>query len=280
MAWEGRQYLLSLPFRSEVLHHIGELELSSRERNICPLAHFRILHEELMLRDTRGEKHYFDVVIQELPQGKPLTEAVHEYRATDLRTVVERMKHRLDTIGFRHNNLRPANIHICESGVARPLRYWYAEWKEYGDNDIASALELIERHYNPDTEPLKTPLLTHDAEVQSSNELPPSGIRITRRGSRYGFTDEDGRVLVPAIYAKVSPFCEGRAVVVRNNKMGAIDDQGRKVVPVIYKSLEFDVATGYFFATNDSYRYLINYAGKIIRRLPVDASREALTEYL
>ena len=61
----------------------------------------------------------------------------------------------------------------------------------------------------------------------------------------------------------------------KNNKFGAIDNQGKKVIPVIYHSLEFDVKTGYFTATMDSYNYLIDYDGNTIRRTKIEKDEQS-----
>ena len=64
---------------------------------------------------------------------------------------------------------------------------------------------------------------------------------------------------------------EGGVIVAKNGKMGAINSDGKKVIPVIYKTLEFDIETGIFTATNDKYHYIIDYEGKIIRRAKIES---------
>lgn len=259
--WNGRRYLLMLPLREEFLRHIEELEIQSRERSRGPIIENLILYNELTIRDALGHTHSFSVILQEISCGVTLKEAVFQYKAEDLTCAVEKMKQRLDALGFLHKNLRPSNILICKSGTARPLRYWYAEWFDFTDNDVDESLDFIRKHADFGMQPL------HPADIAAeSYEIECDGIRRVCRQGKYGFVDYDGRLVAPYIYSSATPFREGRAVVGKNGKMGAIDHYGAKVIPVIYKTLDFDIETGTFTATNDSYCYTIDYEGKIIRR--------------
>lgn len=262
----GEHFLISLPFREESLRHIEQVEAVMYERSFGPLLPHRILYEELLLIDSLGNKHYFDIVLQHIPHGITLDEAVLHYKANDLKDAIERMKERLDAIGFCHNNLTPANIIICDSGRARPIRYWYAEWECFSDNDISKLLEFIDKHHDPESEHIKQPLVANTDEEFMCAPVACEGITRRCKCGRYGFVDSDGHQITPFVYSWASDFCEGRAIVSSNKKFGAIDNCGRKVIPVIYKSLEFDVETGIFTATSDKYTYTINYEGEVLRR--------------
>lgn len=269
--WKGRRHILYLPFRSENLIHIEKLECAMRERRRGPLISNHIFYSELLMVNSVGRRDYFDIILQEVPQGLVFEEAVRHYKAEDLRSAIRKMKSVLDTISFNHNNLKPANVVICKNGIACPLRYWYAEIEEVADNNISALEALIDKHYNAEVDSTKTPLFVQD----STNDEEPTSIAtgcITRicRGNRYGFKFYDGSTIAPCIYTWASHFCEGRAIVARNGKMGAIDNQGRKVIPVIYKEISFDVMSGTFTATRDKYHYLIDYDGKIIRRTVIE----------
>ena len=275
---EGRHFLLMLPFEKSSLHRIEEFECMAQERSRGPLLENRILHNELVLFDSLGHRHDFDIVLQELPLGITLNEAVTRYRADHLKAMIWAMKERIDAIGFRHNNLTPSNILICDSGVARPLRYWYAEWELFSENDIAPLLDFIDQNCNEVGDAECSSLLAHDCEAEYTS-APTRYDRITLlcRGNRYGFVDCDGRQITPFIYSWASEFEEGRAVVARNGKMGAIDSYGHSVIPIIYKSVEFDVETALFHATNAGYRYILDYEGKIIRRTRIEEEKYADT---
>ena len=267
VVWEERTYLLFLPTKHEAVEHIFHIENTLRERRQGPLINNTILYEELTMRSSLGVSNSFDIILQEIPCSMPLNEAVLHYDSDSLRQAVEQMKSRLDAIGFRHNNLRPSNIIICKSGVARPLRYWYAEWFDYTDNNITEAIDIIEQ--NRGVGECKLPINGYD----NAEELPQAthyGIRYNLKCGRYGYIDNDGRQITPYIYTHAGNFQENRAIVTRNNKMGAIDCNGASVIRIIFDTLEFDIKTGMFTATKDNYRYLIDYNGKIIHRAKIE----------
>jgi hypothetical protein len=266
----GRHFLLFLPFHTESIRHIRDLEMTARERSRGPLIENRIFDEELTLIDSLGHKHIFDIVLQELPEGAMLSEAVNRYRTDDLLDAIRKMKARMDAIGFRHNNLNPSNIIVCESGVARPLRYWYAEWLEYTDNDISQLEEFIEKNRHNELDSALSHIACDYDEVYTATPRQHNGITRLCKGGRYGFIDEEGVPITRFVYSWTGDFCEGRAIVAKGSKMGAINGEGKKVIPVIYKSLEFDIETGIFTATSDKYRYLIDYEGAIICRTKIE----------
>jgi tRNA A-37 threonylcarbamoyl transferase component Bud32 len=269
--WEGRRFLLYLPFHRQSILHIEQFEEMAQERCRGPLIENLILHEELTLRDSIGQKHNFDVVLQEFPYGLMLRDAVMRYNADDVIVAIQKMKSRMDSIGFCHNNLNPSNLIICKDGSAHPLRYWYAKWEDFSDNDISQLLDFIESHRHDECKEALPHLLTQDYEAEYVTKRSKyDGITRLCRGSRYGFVDSDGSQITPFIYSWASELREDRAVVAKNGKMGAIDSNGRKVIPVIYKSVEFDIETGIFTATRNTYRYLIDYEGKIIRRTEIE----------
>ena len=268
--WEGRHFMLYIPFRAESIHHIKELEAIANERSRGPLLENHIFYEEFTMVNSLGKSRKIDVILQEAPSGLTLKDAVNHYRAEDLRAAVQKMKSRLDAIGFCHNNLTPSNIIIGNNGVAYPQRYWYAEWEVYSDNDISQAVEYIRSHYNHDVDSLRKPLFVNkDAECATTPTTSEDITRICRCG-RYGFVDSDGLQITPFIYSWASDFCEGRAVVAQNGKMGVINNYGRTIVSKIYETIEFDLESGTFTATRNQYKYLIDYEGKIIQRSEKD----------
>lgn len=275
--WNGRHYIIYLPFDSKDIQRIAEFELESREHSRGPLIENRILYDEVTLRNSLGQREEFAVILQETYGGMMLDKAVTHYKSEDLQCAVERMRRRLDEIGFQHNNLRPTNILICKSGVARPLKYWYAEWRDLAKNDITSSLALIEQ-----SRYIGTKSLAQDSfEGEYTEPRAYEGITRVCKHGRYGFVGEDGKAITRYIYSWASNFQEGRAIVVQNNKMGAINSEGKKVVRAMYEHLEYDVATGTFIAILGKYKYFIDYNGTTkyhIAAEPSDKEKAALTK--
>lgn len=263
---EGQHFLIFVPFQEEYLRHIEELEEEAHNRSRGILLSNKILYEELMVHDSTGRKHYIDVILQKIPDGITLKDAVHRYRADDLRTCIQNMQKRLDAIGFSHNHLTPSNIIICKNGIACPLRYWYSKWEVYSNNDISPLLNFIDSHNIYDIDTAREPLLSLDDTTDDDTPTEHEGITRIKKCGHYGFIDYDGTKIKPYIYTWASDFCEGRAVVAQNGKMGVIDCFGKKVISASYKEIKFNADEGIFVATHDDYRYILNYEGKIIKR--------------
>lgn len=260
--WNGRQYMLYLPLRQEYIEHIEQLESIAQERSRGPLIENKILYDELITLDSTGNKHYHDVILQEKPKGLVLKDAVLHYKVADLRQAIDKMRSRLDAIGFNHRNLRPYNILICDSGVARPLRYWYAEWEVFSNNDISYLTEFLDQYDSAEGDLTKAPLFIKDEEAAEVEPKECEGITRRYKCGRYGFVDSDGKSITDYKYTWASDFREGRAIVSRNNKYGAINNKGKCVIPTMYTTLDFDVNTGLFHATIGNTRYTMDYNGK------------------
>jgi len=266
--WNERHYIIYLPFDSKDIQRMAEFELESCEHSRGPLIENRILYNEVTLTNSLGQREEFAVILQETYGGMMLDKAVTHYKADDLLCAVERMRRRLDEIGFQHNNLRPTNVLICKSGTARPLKYWYAEWRDLAENNITPLLALIEQSKHIGTKSLaQEPIGDEYAEPRAYEGI----TRLCKHG-RYGFVGDDGRAITRYIFSWASNFQEGRAIVVQNNKMGAINSEGKKVIRAMYEHLEYDVATGTFIAILGKYKYFIDYNGKKIAQANVESS--------
>ena len=259
--WNERRYLLMVPFRTEGLRHIEELQTRTRSEGLGALIENQILYDELLITDSFGNNSYLPVILQDTTNGIVLTDAVKIFNGKALVNAVEQMKQRLDAIGFDHKNLRPSNILIYGNGTARPLRYWYAEWGDEANNNIDEALAYIHQH-----EGIGERGFAPEDIDEEHCDREYEGIRRVFHRNKYGFVDSDGQVVTPCIYSFAGHFHEGRAIVCKNGKMGAIDNEGHSVVPIVYKSLRFDIHTGLFYAYDGVYHYTLNYEGEILQR--------------
>ena len=271
---DGRHFLLSLPFHTEKIQFVEELEAIARERSRGPLLENYILYDEFLMTDSLGKEHHLDVILQDIPPGLMLNEAVKHYRADDLKAAIKKMKNRLDAIGFCHNNLKPTNLIICNSGIARPLRYWHARWEVFSNNNISQLLDFIDNNSNhcyEQSDEILLPLYAKESEAEyRATPTNFSDIKRIIRCHRYGFEDCDGAHITDFEYSWASDFCEGRAIVCKNGKMGVIDSNGKKIITVNYDNIEFDINTGFFTATKAGYCYLKSYEGKTIRRTKIE----------
>ncbi|TGD81666.1 WG repeat-containing protein [Hymenobacter wooponensis] len=70
--------------------------------------------------------------------------------------------------------------------------------------------------------------------LRSSTTPPPTTFR---EGNRWGLLSASGDTLLPATYASIGEFKDGRAVVEREGMRGFIDDKGKEVVKPAYAAL-------------------------------------------
>ena len=74
-----------------------------------------------------------------------------------------------------------------------------------------------------------TPFIYQDANPVYSEELFP-----VMRDGKWGFVNKKGKEKIPCQYEMVSPFKEGRAMVMLGKRYGIIDKKGRYVLPIEY----------------------------------------------
>ncbi|MGH1337396.1 MAG: WG repeat-containing protein [Aureispira sp.] len=75
---------------------------------------------------------------------------------------------------------------------------------------------------------------------------------------RYGYLNEKGEVVIPAVYIKADPFQEGSAVVWKTyNKTGVLDSSGQVVMPLIHdKILAYKQGLALLKKRNSGYSYI------------------------
>src|SRR6185503_10002846 len=56
-------------------------------------------------------------------------------------------------------------------------------------------------------------------------------------GNKWGFADENGKLVIPMKYQQVKYFEKGRALVKLNNKWGIIDKTGKELAPLKYDTI-------------------------------------------
>lgn len=61
---------------------------------------------------------------------------------------------------------------------------------------------------------------------------------LVSKEGKVSYIDTNDNLLLPFIYDSASPFCEGRALVMKNNLFGLIDDTGNELCPCVYTSFK------------------------------------------
>ena len=89
---------------------------------------------------------------------------------------------------------------------------------------------------------------------------------------KWGFVNEKGTLVIPAVFDEAYSFDEGVSRVVRNDLYGLIDKKGKFIVPCQYKSIGFCV--GGFFSVQDvetDKKGFIEKTGKIVVPIKYDS---------
>ena len=91
-------------------------------------------------------------------------------------------------------------------------------------------------------------------------------LRPIRKGRKYGFADESGKVVIPCQWECAFPFSEGLARVLdANGKWGFIDKTGKVVIPCRWKvALRFTEGLALMLDANEKWGY-IDKTGKLFK---------------
>lgn len=65
-----------------------------------------------------------------------------------------------------------------------------------------------------------------------------NGIRIISKDGLFGLANTEGLIMTDAIYDRIFPFREGRAIMCKNNRFGVLDATGKEIAPPIYTQLD------------------------------------------
>ena len=260
--WEGRNYLLFMPFRREALSHIEQFDLQMASVEAPFICRHRIFHNEMLVPQMGGEASYVDIILQELPEGMSLVEAQRYYSVAELSHKLYRLERDMAAVGFLHNNLSPYNIILDDGGNLRLVRYWYADFSTSRYDDFEALIASLAEPQTP-LRLLNDTLATYATPSPTPQPRIKDGMSRIFRNGKVGFADEDGVEVIPPIYCYADDFEEGRAIVSNESmKMGVIDKSGNIVVPLIYDDISFDVEQALFFACKGKMLCVLDYCGE------------------
>lgn len=81
-------------------------------------------------------------------------------------------------------------------------------------------------------------IVIHSYEILAQT-TPAISLRPYRKGSKWGYSDINKKIVIPCIYDETYPFDSktGLAPVTINNKWGFVNAKGKQVIPLIYDSV-------------------------------------------
>lgn len=269
IAWRGRQWLLFLPLTPAALPRI-EGTASRLRRLVTPwLAEYRILPNELRWSDAAGAERSADLVLQYLPAGETLAEAMARVPGERLLAALDALEAALRTLDFTHNNLKASNLRWTGDRFV-PLRYHDAAFEAPRQAD-AAAFEALRREIAAATGSGASQE-AHDTQASYAAPLRLAGHRWTSHlfeglvcvedEAGYGYVDTENRPVIPAQYRWAGDFREGRAEVETAEGMGLIDRTGAYVIPPRYEIVDYDPVASVVRVRQDGRWALFDYLGR------------------
>lgn len=247
---DGKQYMLYMPFRAEMVNRIETLAESIKgiaANFIAPLA---VLRNEISFINIFGERCSYDLVLQELPDGITLDEAITQQSSDNIHHTIAALRNDMQRFYFTHGELNLRNIIIDNDNNAHLIRYWYSSFGTPCRDNFSKLERLID-------------------ERCTTTTATTTGRQVLRR--RYekgliGWEDASGNFVIPPRYTWGTEFIDGIAIVAIEGSIGAINALGRVIIPIEYEDVYFDTEQGLFVANKDGAQVLIDHHGAIIKR--------------
>ena len=197
------------------------------------------------------ESHLSPLIMEPLPEGVPLSEALYTHRHNNLVNGMEALRRELQRHDVSINHLHPNSIIVDRTHHWHIIRPYYAT-RGYGNDSVAfeKLMELISRYSPADdfaNNELHEEFAPYGTSVDNGRTLYPAceGLRRFSTTEGFGFADECGNVVIEAIYRVASNFMEDRAIVEgHNHKWGVIDKRGRYIIDMEYDAVVFNIDNG------------------------------------
>ncbi|MBO5832048.1 MAG: WG repeat-containing protein [Alistipes sp.] len=238
------RYMVYAPLSLDSIHFANHAAQSLEGKE--DLVRFKVLAREMILSNPFAS--YCSLIVENLPQGKILSEAIYTFSYSHLMAGLQDLKRRLVQSGVCHRNLTPENIIVDENYVWHPIRWYYAT---SGKRKDYKAFRLLEERIRecavPDDMAPHLNLIMSQGEIDYPGKRFPIRERrrrvITERGT--GFVDDRDVMVIEDVYRRATDFQEDRAVVtLKSGLVGVINRHGRYIIPPEYDKIIFDVATG------------------------------------
>lgn len=260
-------YRLALPLSAEAATE-ARRTLAQRAVMRSPhLAPATYLSEAFTFCDTLGVCHTADLVVEELPAGRPLHELLPEgVAAEQLIAALNRLQADFQKRQIAHNNLKPENLWLTEEGEFLVLRGYRMAFDGSSEADAASfsALEKLIRTADNRTAAMEEHpehRLRHSRRFDEVGCM-KEGLICVRQNGLYGYLDSDERWVIEPRFLWAEAFREGRAEVKTESGYGVIDKQGDYILHPCCERVEWDEMSGTIRARIEGQERLFDYDGE------------------
>lgn len=246
---DGKQYMLYMPFRAEMVDRIEALADSIKgiaANFIMPLT---ILRNEISFINHFGESCSYDLVLQELPEGITLDKAITQMSSENIHHIISSLRNDMQRFYFTHGDLNLKNIIVDTNNQARLIRYWYSEFGTPCRDNFSKLERLIDT-------------LRSTTTTTATNQV----LHRKFKDGLIGWDDAGGNAVIPPRYTWATEFADGIAIVAIEHSLGAINALGQVIIPIEYDDIYFDTEKELFVANKDGEQVLIDHHGSIIKR--------------
>lgn len=245
----GSELMIYAPITTESLAMVRQANaiLPTKSKHINRV---QIIKDEMLCFGL--ESHVCSLLIEPLPKGTLLSEAMYTHRCDNLLRGLEELRAELLSHDISINHLNTNSIIIDRAHQWHVIRPYYATRGTGGDDVMIERLkELIMQNaltdIVEDNSSLCESYAPYDTYIDGDRTLYPAseGMRRFTTSSGTGFEDEQGNIVIEAKFLTATDFTEDRAVVEsHNHKWGVIDRSGQFIIDMLYDSLDFDVEDG------------------------------------
>lgn len=263
--WKDKLYMICAPLSSSA---ISSIELQTHKIGLLTsisLCKAKILHNELIFTDSLGNTQYSDLLIQELPSDRFLSDVIGKESREVLLNAIDKLQETLSKNSITVNNIKPENL--AWDGVSlHPIRYYYLRFIDKGD---AAAFDELRIHI------MRAPDLTTFCDVVSQVYSTDNAIDghiwvgncfeqliCVEDNDGYGYVDTSNKVVIQPQFIWADDFHEGRAAVETALGMGLINKIGEFIIPAIYDIIEYDHQDGSSQVKQGEKWALFDYMGK------------------
>ena len=249
------------------------MEMATRAIGILPaksrhIGQLRIFPEEMLC--TGMKVHRCSLIVEHLPEGTLLSEALYTHSRANLMQGLEQLRAHIEECNISINHLHPESIIVDSNHEWHVIRPYYATADMGNDTEAFEKIQqLIERYALADIDTLANVACEAFAPYNCDDNAADCKLYDTSEGLRRftttegtGFKDEEGNIVIEAMFLTATDFLEDRSIVTtHDNKMGIIDRKGNYIIEPLYDSIDFNVDDGISIVFEGNKSAKFNYFG-------------------
>lgn len=280
--WRGARWLVALPLSPAAWCTVERPLLQLGHLSSEWLAECRMLCDELLWTAADGSAQCTDLVLQRLPAGCSLDEALGRESGARLLDALDALQRELRRLNISHGNLRTSNLRWTGTRFV-PIRYYDVRLgaPERDDEAFEALRDEVRRRCGWSGGAECAAVSDVEAPYGAAERWPGhrwtshlfEGLVCVEDEAGYGYVDAQNRVVIPAQFLWAGDFREGRAEVQTAEGMGLIDREGNYVIAPEYEIVAYVAAESIVKVRQNGRWALFDYLGRRITPFVDDGQR-------